>query len=102
MSWDDLKNPPLDIVEVLNAVRLAREPKPTKSGFYMRFRTKRDDKVCPICAPLDGKVWNLANFNEATIPWVGTHPRCRCELQYEEWKVVRVLDSPSTTVIQTK
>ena len=76
MSWDDLKNPPLDIVEVLNAVRLGREPKPTKSGFYMRFRTKRDGKVCKICAPLDGKVWNLANFNEATIPWVGTHPNC--------------------------
>lgn len=101
MSFIGLE-PPLEIIEVLNAVRLGREPKPTKTGFYMRFRTKMDEKVCPICAPLNGKVWNLAEFNEAVIPWVDTHPRCRCVLEYEEWTVVNLLDSPGTTVIQTK
>lgn len=40
------------------------------------WRTERDDRVCPVCAPLDGK-------SEAYCDSIGigqpAHPRCRCE-----------------------
>ncbi len=46
--------------------------------FVSTWVTSRDDRVCPICSPLDG-----------TVDWVGNFPvgppahvRCRCELSH--------------------
>lgn len=39
-----------------------------------KFRTAADDIVCPICAPLEGLEFNLAEI-ESSPP---VHPRCRC------------------------
>lgn len=38
------------------------------------WSTARDDRVCSICAPLDGKVFELDEI-EGMIP---RHPQCRC------------------------
>mgnify|MGYP001557962905 CR=1 FL=1 len=35
--------------------------------------TARDDRVCPICAPLDGRTWPLGQGERPP-----RHPRCRC------------------------
>lgn len=40
------------------------------------FRTAGDEKVCPQCGPLDGRVFDL-DTQAATPP---LHPRCRCWL----------------------
>ena len=56
----------------------------TNEGFpytiELFWKTERDDRVCPRCAPLDGQpeeVWSRI-FPEGPGPAV--HPRCRCEL----------------------
>lgn len=43
------------------------------------WKTERDDKVCPICRPLDGQpepVWR-DKFGKGPP----AHPRCRCEIE---------------------
>lgn len=42
----------------------------------VEFVTRRDEKVCPICEPLDGNKYNL-NDDKPIIP-DSTHPNCRC------------------------
>jgi SPP1 gp7 family putative phage head morphogenesis protein len=54
-----------------------------------RFATAGDERVCPFCGPLDGKVVGL----EETFPGLTTlvpntyappvHPQCRCTIIYE-------------------
>ena len=46
---------------------------------YVQFVTSRDERVCPICRPLEGRRWNPEDPN-IIIPKAGTHPRCRCRL----------------------
>ena len=47
-----------------------------KTGFINQFRyqTAEDERVCPICGPLDGKLFYLSD--KAHSPPL--HPRCRC------------------------
>jgi hypothetical protein len=54
-----------------------------------KFSTAGDERVCPFCGPLDGKVVGL----EETFPGIGglvpntyvppVHPQCRCTIIYE-------------------
>ena len=46
---------------------------------YIQFATSRDERVCPICRPLEGRRWNPEDLN-IVLPKIGTHPRCRCRL----------------------
>lgn len=46
---------------------------------YVQFATSRDERVCRICLPLEGKRWNVDDPN-IIVPKTGTHPRCRCRL----------------------
>lgn len=46
--------------------------------------TARDERVCPVCSPLDSKVYNLLEVEEISTR-LGTvkigepvHPNCRC------------------------
>lgn len=43
------------------------------------FATSKDERVCPICTPLNGRTWDI-NSQYIQIPRVHTHPRCRCRL----------------------
>ena len=76
-----------ELLEVMNAIRLVRERKPRNRGAYIRFRTMLDSKVCPICAPLNGRMWSIKRPNIIIYPWTHTHPNCRCVLEYEEWEL---------------
>lgn len=48
-----------------------------------RWRTERDDAVCPICKPLDGREeFGPNGFAEVVPGGPPAHPYCRCELVY--------------------
>ena len=38
------------------------------------WSTAKDNRVCPLCAPLEGKFYTL----EAIAPMIPRHPNCRC------------------------
>lgn len=40
------------------------------------WQTERDNKVCPECAPLDGKVFDIDK-----VPQIPSHYRCRCTVK---------------------
>lgn len=82
----EIQSPPLDVIRVLDALALAREPKPSTSGEFMRYRTKMDDRVCPICSPHNGKIWPFDNPSAWVVPPL--HVNCRCELEFESWLVI--------------
>lgn len=46
---------------------------------WLEWKTAEDDRVCPICRPLDGRRWQ-SNDPQMPIPPDDTHPNCRCEL----------------------
>lgn len=52
-----------------------------------RWITQNDDKVCPICLPLEGKtVPQASTFSVepgTTISAPPAHPDCRCRIVYE-------------------
>jgi hypothetical protein len=41
------------------------------------WRIAEDERVCPVCAPLEGR-----SINGALGPFPPLHTRCRCWLQY--------------------
>lgn len=55
----------------LGAMAIYEANRDVLSGW--EFVTARDDRVCPVCAPLDGTQYQ---FGEGEIPPL--HPRCRC------------------------
>jgi len=63
--------------EVTRVFAEANQQTWSSTGFVsqMTYRTAVDDRVCPICSPLEGKEMQLHD-NEAPP----RHPRCRCWL----------------------
>jgi len=47
------------------------------TSYLVEFVTRRDSKVCPICEPLDGLVFEVGDDNKIAIT-DDTHPNCRC------------------------
>ena len=56
------------------------------SSQVVTWQTAGDERVCPICAPLDGQTWDV---NDSSIPvpgengFNGTHSNCRCRLVFD-------------------
>lgn len=46
-------------------------------GLWLVWRTKRDNRVGPECAALEGRVFTLDNLPNGQIPGA-VHPTCRC------------------------
>jgi SPP1 gp7 family putative phage head morphogenesis protein len=44
---------------------------------YVRWVTLRDEKVCKICGPRDGRIYSLSDVTDI---WPA-HPNCRCRLE---------------------
>lgn len=56
----------------------------TRSRLTVRWKTEGDDKVCPICSPLDGKTENEPEGYGREFPGgPPAHPYCRCELAFQ-------------------
>jgi len=49
-----------------------------------RWLTAADERVCPICAPLDNTIVNLNAFFPNGIKLPPAHPQCRCAIAFEE------------------
>jgi SPP1 gp7 family putative phage head morphogenesis protein len=54
-----------------NALQVAGKDAGIKGFEYL---TARDDRVCPICAPFDGRRYRSGQF----MPILPKHPGCRC------------------------
>lgn len=48
---------------------------------YLIWRTKRDERVCPICRPLDGEVSDDKGRFGPDLLSPPAHIRCRCEVE---------------------
>jgi len=44
---------------------------------HVRWVTMRDERVCPICGPLDGRVYRKGQF----LPPLPAHQNCRCRFE---------------------
>lgn len=81
-----------------NGERIAAHEVATKFGWRLAriWQTERDEKVCPICGPLQGKpgpfIVLSTGFTDE-IPGPPAHPNCRC------WLVWKVLGRPSLTPV---
>lgn len=69
--------------EVLRASNFGTQEAYKQSGVVKRkeWLTAIDSRVCPICAPLDGKIVDLnKNFStsEGPVDYPPAHPQCRC------------------------
>lgn len=67
------------------AMRQARDLGLVGPNIIKIWQTAEDEKVCPVCAPLNGQIVDL----DETFPITGTtsftppaHPRCRCTLVF--------------------
>jgi SPP1 gp7 family putative phage head morphogenesis protein len=56
--------------------RLTREGVLTATDWEIEWVTANDERVCPICAPLDGRRASLGQPIDGLEP--PAHPRCRC------------------------
>ena len=46
--------------------------------FKREWRTARDERVCPVCGPLDGVIVGLEEKFPGGLAGPPAHPRCRC------------------------
>lgn len=51
----------------------------------VRWATRLDERVCPICGPLEGRIYRKGQF----LPPLPAHPGCRCawELLFDPKKI---------------
>ena len=93
-----------ELGEVMEALAFVGEPKPEKSGDYLRFRTQMDARVCPICGPLNGRLLPIPSDLVPSGPYYSTsppvHPNCRCVLEFEIWIIVNPLGVPGGGIPQ--
>ena len=69
--------------EVLRAHNMGRQKFHDRVGVRrIEWLTMGDERVCPVCGPLDGKVFNLDRF-----PRQPAHPACRCG-SFAAWPLV--------------
>ena len=80
-----------ELANVMNATELESYK---RAGIQEKqWKTSRDERVCPICAPLEGKVIKTEVYFESqgvTALHPPIHPRCRCFLQAIEdawWEI---------------
>jgi SPP1 gp7 family putative phage head morphogenesis protein len=59
----------------------------TIGGFQVQ--TARDELVCPICAPLDGKVYPRGAYPASTGKRPSFHVHCRCGWVPVTWRYIR-------------
>ncbi|MEM4189878.1 MAG: phage portal protein [Candidatus Caldarchaeum sp.] len=52
----------------------------TRKKLQVRWLTAQDEKVCGLCAPLDGHTWTLEELDSAAFMQPPLHPNCRCTL----------------------
>lgn len=63
--------------EAINAFTQGAELRYAQAGIEkLEWLTAGDDRVCPICGPLDGKVFTVASRHERPP----IHPNCRCAI----------------------
>ena len=63
--------------ETINAFTQGAELRYAQAGIEkMEWLTANDDRVCPICGPLDGTVFSI----KSSHPRPPIHPNCRCAL----------------------
>lgn len=48
-----------------------------------RFQTSADERVCPICSPLNQQVTPKNSSGFGDVGWPPLHPRCRCSISIE-------------------
>ncbi len=53
---------------------------------WTRWRTAVDERVCPACGPLDGRVWPE---HEGPMPPLHEHCRCAREFAFEALTTAR-------------
>lgn len=93
-SFGESRAEGIAITEITRAIgngeRIAAHEVTTKLGWRLArvWQTERDEKVCPICSPLQGTVGPFTIRSSQLIdqvPGPPAHPRCRCWLT---WKVL--------------
>ena len=69
------------LTETANAISVTQKEVAIRYGIKQQaWRTSIDERVCPICAPLEGKVATIGlTFDGYAHP--PAHPRCRCFLE---------------------
>jgi len=52
----------------------------------VRWATRGDERVCPICGPLEGRIYRKGQF----LPPLPAHANCRCgwELMFDPKKIL--------------
>lgn len=59
-----------------------------QSAVQVMFKTREDEKVCPICEPLNNNVYDINDPSKPEIP-DDTHHNCRCRyLVYQDGEFV--------------
>ena len=78
------------VTKSLNTATLANiepiNPIDYSSQMQVIFKTREDEKVCPICEPLNNNVYDINDAGKPDIP-DDTHHNCRCRyLVYQDGK----------------
>ena len=52
----------------------------------VRWATREDERVCPICGPLEGRIYWKGQF----LPYLPAHANCRCgwELMFDPKRIL--------------
>lgn len=72
------------LTETANAMSVTQRAMAQRDGVkYMIWNTSEDEKVCPICLPLDGKKATPTGAFEGGYAGPPAHPSCRCFMTEE-------------------
>lgn len=82
------------ILRIVHSTDTDTQPE-AKARPAVRYRTGRDEKVCEICAPLDGRVFAIRSDGSHAGPELPRHENCRC---YYEGTTTRAADEDGDMV----